>query len=446
MNTKDFKLDDFKNAVSILEYIKFRKDLHFSFSKNGKSITAKQFNTAADLELFEKGGEVNPINKILITRFDANSNSQNQSPDIKELYNREFEYNSNQSLTIIDFIHEFVRKKKDFKDTNNPNDKIEFGIIIGMMKQFINSPNFVHIDNSSIVLKLTKPKSTNQKAKKVSFNVPSIQTLNYLKSRKLISSTISDPLFNGTYGSYTNENRGPDERPIIDMPCFPIKSYENKLQTLQWINFDGKQHHSKYLLEDVPRENALFSSNHDKLTNTIIIAEAPEKTMAHYQLYNSQMKAQKIHPKYFSSCGQFTGSDMDHVKLFAAKLRINRFVLAFDNDKAGSVYTLKFILTQNLIVPSFKLTQPDGSHDLTVVFDKDIQRLKSYFKSKNVEYIMKDNNLIVNANSEKLFNKLSTPNVLVHLSITKDFLDDIKLNSSSLPFNFKPNNNNTLKL
>jgi|GEM_PF-4242951 len=425
------KIEDYKEQISIIEFIQFRKDLDFVLTRDWKHVKAYIPQRDNDGKIVYNG--TSPVKKehILIARIDANHHKRTKVPGnenlpvvINEVYFTVSDFDKSKPKSIIDFINDFVLRN---------NDKINFGHVIGVMEQYMKHKDFVALVNSSIDLKESKPSngSNQSKPKKIKLDLPSENTFNYLKSRGIKSETYLSPMFIGTYGSIKSEDTFNKDR-----PAFPLFNEDGKIHTIQSIDFNGTTHNGKYMLKDIPRNSSLYQSNFiPKETNTIVMIESPEKAMAHYQLFKDELNSQRIRPFYNSSCGQFTANDLDVIRRHAAYKNIDNYIICFDNDKAGHVYTINTLLTLNYVLPSIKeLTV--NSENIHLVLGKNTEDI---MKQKGINYKVENDLIIINDKTQNLFKKLQPDNVRVHSSITSDFLDDLNSNLK-LPFQFKDNN------
>lgn len=426
-------LDEIKEKVSILEFIKFRNDLGFIIKRDGKN--AKAFVPSRD-----ENGQIQYENKhsikkenLIVSRLTKPNGAQ------YEVYFETNNFDKGKSKSIIDFVSEFVLKES----------RIDFKKVTGVLYQYMNDKNFVSIDNSSFdLISNNKPKSdlnNNAISKKINFELPTKTTLQYLKGRGLDSKILMSSKFIGTYGSYNDS-----ESNIIDKPAFILTKNNKKKQTLQWIDYKNGKHTGKYFVKDVNRDSSLFRSNYEKNNNTIVLIECPEKAMAHFQQFEKELKNQNVDPIYLSSCGQITKNDLDSIREFSNEKNINNYVLAFDNDIPGQTYTLNTILYLNGIEGSVKY-YPDQKKFGFNSNPENENKFCSFLQNQRIGFGFSNGKIVVNLSFElfiKCLDKFkfnSKNNIIVHNSITKDFLDDLN-EGKKLPFNFNKTENKNLTL
>jgi hypothetical protein len=425
-------IEYFKNSISIIEFMKTRPDLGFTFKREGKYVKAYiPIEDSSGNPVYSESNKSLKKEHIIICRIEKNNNKQEVYFDVNN-------FDKSRPKSIIDFVSEYV-----FRSQN-----VDFKKVLGTLKQYEESNKFIHIDNSSVDIitqnnDINKPKNT---ISKYSYDFPNEKTFQYLKGRGIDKSVLSSPIFIGTYGSYTDPEKG-----ISGAPAFPL-TLKNKRVTLQYINYNSqtKSHSSKLFLKDIDRDAALYRSNYLKENNTVILIESPEKAMAHYQLYSNEMKQNKVSPLYLSSCGQITKKDLNEVLDYSEDKSINKFILAFDNDDAGNKYTLNTLLHfnfENLKIDSTSIKTENNSFYkiiLTIENKVNLNSLKNHLESKKIKHDTNDNNIVISGNYNDLIKQLKNPNILIHESITCDFLDDLN-SGNKLPFNFN-NNANTLTL
>lgn len=426
-------LDEIKEKVSILEFIKFRSDLGFIIKRDGKN--AKAFVPSRDengnIE-YENSHSVKKEN-LIVSRLNKPNGAQ------YEVYFETNNFDKGKSKSIIDFVSEFVLKES----------KIDFKKVTGVLYQYMNDKNFISIDNSSFdIISNNKPKSdvlNNTPAKKFDFKLPTKNTFDYLKGRGIEMKTLISSKFIGTYGSYNNS-----EANITDKPAFVLTKNNKKKQTLQWVDYKDGKHTGKYFVKDINRDSSLFRTNFEKNNNTIILIECPEKAMAHYQLFQNELKNQNLNPVYLSSCGQITKNDLDSIKEFSNEKNINKYVLAFDNDIPGQTYTLNTILYLNGIEGSIKYFPEQKKFGFSSNPENE-NKFCSFLQNQRIGFSFSNGKILLDLSFElfiKCLDKFKLNpgnNIVVHNSISKDFLDDLK-EGKKLPFNFNKTENKNLTL
>lgn len=420
LNLNTFKLDDFKRHISIAEFINFRSDLNFVIKKEGRYVKAYIPYKDSNGKFVYHNNKPVKERSIIISRV----MSKHSVPYEYEMYWDMNAFNKDGGGSIVDFINEFVLRTR-------PGESIPFREVIGVMKQYMENSKFVPLEETSFDKfsgfgkQTSRQKKTDPKS--IEYMIPTLTTFDYLKSRGIDSSVLSSSLFLGYYGSYK------------DRPAFLLSDINNKKQTLQWIDFDSKtnSHSGKYFLEGLDRRGAMYQSNFLPDTNTLCIIESPEKAMAHYQLFSADMKNQKVRPQYLSSCGSFTHHDAEFVKQRASSKNINRFILAFDNDLSGHNSTLHTFLELNGIDSNKASVHPsEKPGNFTFKFPAEAQHIFNQSllnhpqQQKDKVFIMFDDK------PERFFKLLETNMIRIHLSVTKDFLDDLNA-GNKLPYRFK---------
>jgi hypothetical protein len=416
-----FTLDEIKTRVSIIELIKFRKNLDFILKRDGKNVKAFVPKRNDDGSIVYTDRKPQKKTNLLISRVIPKGKTE----EIEVFYNVS-SFDKSKPGSVLDFVHIHIFK-------NQPHSKPDFKLITGLLYQYMESKDFVLLKNSTIDLPVANSSSNKKSDKKVKLQFPNESTFAYLKSRGISAETLRSPVFIGTFGSYTEHNEE-NEIVINEKPAFPILNLNGKIQTLQWIDFDGERHKGKYLVSNVPRNDALYKSNYLKETNTAIITESPEKCKAHYQLYKPQMDKQKVRPKYYSSLGYFTLNDLKHLIQDCNRNQIKNKIFAFDNDIKGLRYTFASFVYLNGLDVDFKMDESKNNTLDISIQTKDFQGDKyNYDKTRkilNIKQITfidnKDGSLTFNLPQTQLINKLKSKDFNIHLSITNDFLDEIK--------------------
>lgn len=421
-------LDYYKEHISIVEFIKFRKNLEFVLVREGKVIKAFRHVKDKEGNPIKHNGKYSKKDKLIISQY-----TNPKTGVTKEVFfYREEDPQLTTPKSIIDFVQDFIFQGKP----------LDFRRITGVLKQYMDHPEFKHREQTemfTVTAKEPKESSATKKAK-LKLGQPTLETFDYLKSRGITRETYNHPIFIGTYGSHLDQK---DTFNLI-RPAFALIDEDNKLHTLQTIDFNGTHHRGKYLLSNISRDGALYQSNFiPKETNTIILVESPEKAMAHFQLYRNEMEQQKVRPFYLSSCGNFTQGDLSVVRRQLEYRGLKYLITAFDNDKAGFSYTLHTLLTLNFVNPDFKIKHEDSTQ-IHIEFNKN---MKEFFTRKSIPFKEENNLLKTSISPSILFKKILPENINTHIPLSKDFLDDLATNSK-LPFRFKNtfNNNQNLSL
>lgn len=449
-------INDFKAMVSIVEIIK-HENLDFVLLRDGKNINA--YTTMKD----ENGKNLyngnKPIKKenFLVCRLSKSNDSNN--PSYQEVYYNLNDFDRKSPKSVIDFVSEEILKAQP--------GKIEFGKVFKYLNDYVRSEKFVHINNSSVDFqakqKSDKPATT--KAKDL-YSVPEKITIDYLKSRGI--NCYNTPVFFNTYGTA----KGTIDRTMNDKtyqqelnhPAFPLINSHGKLEQLQWINYDQNKnvHTGKYFLEGNRGDSMYFSNFQKGFSNTLIIAESPEKTFAHYQQYKQDLDKTALNPFYTATCGQLTQPMLEHVNSVCFVRRIDQVVTAFDADKNGVLYNLALMtyLSDKSFDYNFNAKQLENNKiEITISTKQMDKNVSDIFKSIDFTKLqVKETNggmtlSIVAAPKEFLENMKHVSDgklkCLIHPPISKDFLDDLK-EGNKLPMKFdfhkSPKKENSTKI
>lgn len=416
---KDMRIEDFRYSCSIYEYIKtYHKN--FFLKKDGKNIKAYTLNP--------NDKTIKETNLIISRLTDEKTGEQ------YEVYYNVWDIDKRSPKSIIDFVGEF-------KYNLNTIQGRDFFKVKAALKRYIDSSNFVHIDNSTIDIQSKKRSLVARNNKPIKFEIAQQPMYDYLYSRGISKETLLSPLFIGTIGMYTVNEGEPQERKV---PAFPIK-IGKKIKTVQWLDIKNDSERSKYFAEGTVRDGATYQTNYTPKVNTIILIEAPEKAMAHYQQYHKQMNQQNIYPLYHSSCGQITQLDLTKIEEHAFEKNINQYITCFDNDRAGKIYTINTILHITGL----------RNYSADILGDKATIKFTSQEDENNLMRSLHSSNVLFEFSKKTFKVSISelfkiNPTIIDHRSISKDFLDDLK-HDKKLPhkFTFETNSNsktNTIQL
>lgn len=431
------RINHFKSKISLIDYILSRPNLGFKISDRSKKNSIVMFR-----EIKDQNNNNMKVDTIIISRF---SNGQDE-------YDQYFKSDSNwskNSYSVVDFIHEYVLG-------NLPSEKPDFGKIFGILDQYIKSDKYVSPDETTFDLK------TNLKFEKIdNSNIrdlvkqPTQETFDYLKSRNITQETYFDPIFQSTYGNFVYEHQSESKIICYNNPIFLYKNEQNKLQTFQKIvetKTDGKLSREKLFLKGSDKSSSLYKSEKSQKTNLIVVAEAPEKCMAHYQLSKEQFQKEEKNPYYLATGGTPADEQLKHMTKIIKEYKYP-VVLGFDNDKAGELYTLKTLA--NIISPNNNVSFQTVNDTIHIGFSLNSEGLESkkefelfektkaelfkeFEKIPYQERITDSKGQIIyfsktDDNTKKLIDILSQNikkemgiEIVKHTSITKDWVDDLE--------------------
>lgn len=439
------KIDDYKNKVSIIDYIQYKK---LPFTVSDKS-------SRNQIRIYEENninGNTVRGDILIISRFMKEGKTYDN-------YFIAIDSWKNKSHTIIDFVDKYVLK--------NRTSKINFGKIFTELDKYIASSDYKNPSESMVQLK-THTSSGNSSGEitletKQNIKAPTSKMFDYLKSRRINTNVYISDVFSSTYAIYTYQ----EKNQINNNPSFLYLNQKNKIQTLQQIvEYTGKNGfvRQKYFLKEVDKGEALWKSNRLHNINLIIVTEAPEKCMAHYQIYKDEMKKNNVIPYYLATGGNISNEQLEHL-FTIVKEYDKQMILSFDNDQPGKYYELKTLLYFNTPrIQLSKTTINDNSfYQITILSEDSLKftspKEENYYytkQHKNTEAIHTDlikmvdkvpgvkltndinNNLVYNIENNKenytnifqtLANTLIKNNsikVAKQHSITKDWVDDLE--------------------
>lgn len=376
------KISEYKNMISLIDYIQY-KELPFTVSDKSTRNSLKLYQ-----EIETPEGDIVRGDVLIVSRYKK----------FGKIYDNYFNTNEDwkgNSYSIIDFVHKYVLGK-------NEHEKQDFAKIFTELDEYINSPKYVHPENSEITLKthsksasenrgLTKSDLENKKmANSISFD--------YLKSRRIKQSVYNNRFFNSTYCNYIFRS----ENFSKENPAFIYLNELNKIQTIQQIvETEGEKGliRQKYFLKDIDKASALWKSNRLHDLNLIILTEAPEKCMAHFQIYEEDMEKNGVVPYYLATGGNVSEEQLKHIEKIAKEYKKD-IILSYDNDRPGLFYTVKTLLYFNS--PHSELSKENINGE---EYYKINLRTKPKYQDKNPDEIKRGNDyevsLMLSAKSKK---------------------------------------------
>lgn len=440
-----YSLDQLRTMVSIVELIKYRK-LDFRLFRDGKNIKAYTPLRNSDGNPVYNGSHPVKDRNFLISRLTKYDKETKNEIGKYEVYYDLNSFERNNPKSVFDFVHEEIFKSKD--------SKVDFKKVIGFLNEYVNSQDFVNIDNSTVAFesKHRKDRENQPNRAKDCYFSPEQITFDYFKSRGLKS--YSTPVFFNTYGTYKNDQVKEGKINPGTKPAFPLLDTDRKLHTLQWIDFSQQKnvHSGKFFFEDVNKSDAIFMSNYQKgATNLAVLTEAPEKGMAHYQLYESDLNKHNKFPQYFATCGQPSLDQFANLSSQMFSRGIKDLVTAFDNDLSGVRYTLAVMIFLNLRDEKNEIPVTISGKELennkveilinAKTNSKEIDRVFETINWGNVaiKEMNFGNTLQLTGTPKEILENIKTNNIITHQAISKDFLDDLKLPDNRLPKKFEFN-------
>lgn len=321
------KIDYYKNNISLIEYILY-KELDWHISDGSSNNQIKIYN-----EFVNEYGDIEKGDLLIISRYKSGENYYDN-------YFNSVEDWKGQAGTIIDFVSKYVLEEKT----------INYAKVFSELDSYISSDKYVKPEESRISLRVHSKRNNGKTLPlksqiKNSIKSPTKKAFNYLKSRRISSQTYLNELFVGTFAIYTYKNKDY----IKDNPAFMYLNSENKIAQIQQIIETTKENtfkREKYFLKDIDRGESLYKSNKTPNINIIILTEAPEKCMAHFEIYNKDMKKNNIVPYYLATGGNVSSMQLEHLSKIVREHKMH-LILSFDNDKPGKIYNLKTLLHLN---------------------------------------------------------------------------------------------------
>lgn len=317
------RINHFKSQISLVEFILSRPSLGFKISDKSKKNAIVVYR-----EIKDEHSNAHKVDNLIISRYFDGETSY-------DYFFKTTDDFRNNSKTIVDFIHEYVLHKL-------PQEKPDFAKIFGILDQYIKSDKYVDPNESKWEMKIHQKRDTVELPDNLRdlIKQPTQETFNYLQSRNINQDTYFNSLFLSTYGSYTHILKSNDNsQTTYRRPVFLYLNSQNRLQTFQQIvEFDDKR--EKWFAKGVDRGEALYKSEKTKSTNLIVITEAPEKCMAHYQLSYEQMKNDNLVPYYLATGGNVSKEQLNHMSNIINEMKLP-VVISYDKDKSGDLYTLK---------------------------------------------------------------------------------------------------------
>jgi len=328
------RINELKTKVSLVDFIQSKPELGFRISDKSKKNKLVLYR-----EIPDDSGNLHKSDTMVISRF---NNSRG------EMFDYYFEGDSgwgSNSKTIIDFVHEYVLN-------NFPEDKVPYHQVFGVLEEYMRSSDYVSMEESNWDLKVNKSRSPRAPIENPRdfIKAPTKETFDYLKSRHIDQETYFNPIFLSTYGSHTHVVEKENESDKIYLnPVFLFLNERNKVQTFQQI-VQREKGRDKYFFKGSDRASGLFKSAKSKNTNTIVLTESPEDSMAHYQLSKEQFQQKEIYPYYLASGGNLGEEQIKHI---ASIVNENKFpiIFGYDRDKSGEKYTLNVL--SEILAPDF---------------------------------------------------------------------------------------------
>lgn len=411
------KIEEYKNKVSLIDYIQY-KNLPFTTSDKSSRNQVKIYE-----EKTNDQGDLIKGDTIIISKFTKEG----------KIYDNYFiadgGMEKNNSYTIIDFVHSYVLG-------NNPMHKADFAKIFKELDDYIKSPQYVRPEDSVISLKIHS--KSNSESLSITDEVrnnlkaPTKEMFDYLKSRRINKDIYISEIFTSTYAIYNYENGNY----LKDNPSFLYLNEKNKIQTIQQIvEYTGENGfvREKYFLKDIDKGNALWKSNKLSNINLILITEAPEKCMAHYQIYKNDMLKNNIVPYYLATGGNINEQQLKHIYNISKEYN-KELILSYDNDLPGRFYTIKTLLYFNSPHIQFNKTLINNNehYHIAIVSDDSI----NFKKDNNAEtyYYNHQRKNSIDIHSKLIELSKDNPTVKTEINMDKKLIFNIETTDSNIQF------------
>jgi len=424
------KIDDFKAQISLIDFI-----LSHGFRFSDKRRTTKELRVT------------NGTDTLIVVPVSAGKATCDQYFDIKK------DWTSLNSRSIIDFVHEFVLKNSDYEPK-------KWSEIFTVLDRYVGNELYVHPSHSAFKVQPIESNPLQQfsieKAQKhLDLKYPNAVSFNYLKSRNITEETFLSPPFRETFGVF---NFHYSEQKIYENPAFLYRDTENKLQNIQQIISrklpDGNTQRTKMFLKNASRNETLYKGNlikNKERVNFLVVCEAPEDCMAHYQLSKNDPSFRNKNgfprfPYYLATGGYTSEKQLEHICKIAQELK-KTVLLAYDNDRMGEIYTLKTMFKLTGIKSQLNSKTLNNKTIIEFEFEtstlkKDCVENRMYLsinklidpsKEQNVNGTMYLSVSHTKENVQELINLFAKEikeekkiKVSVHKPITKDWVEDLQ--------------------
>jgi len=155
----------------------------------------------------------------------------------------------------------------------------------------------------------------------------------YLKHRGLSSETLASPLFAGRILNHVHTGESKDGRPYKFVNTAFPQLYQDSI-----VGLEIKANGFKGQAADSLNSSALWLSNTNSKTTTLVVAESAIDALSHYQV------KQPTNALYASTSGQLTDNKVTELKRLVENNNIKTMKLALDNNLEGHLFDTRLIV------------------------------------------------------------------------------------------------------
>jgi hypothetical protein len=233
--------------------------------------------------------------------------------------------------TVIDFIKFRLEHPRIPGITAEPGKNI-WASVIANAKRFLNIPAQERHTSQALQQQMEPVQRTDRFIPDFLQKTAPLTDATYLHARGLTAETLANPAFAGRILNHVHTGTSKTGQPYRFVNIAFPQVYKDNI-----VGLEIKSQGFKGQAANSLNSSALWLSNVNPKTNSLIVAESAIDALSHHQL------KQPSNALYASTSGQLTDNKVTEIKRLVENLNLKKVCLAFDNNLDGHLFDTKLI-------------------------------------------------------------------------------------------------------
>ncbi|MGI4734154.1 MAG: toprim domain-containing protein [Janthinobacterium lividum] len=233
--------------------------------------------------------------------------------------------------TVIDFIKFRLEHPRIPGITAEPGKNI-WASVITNAKRFLNLPVQERHTSQALQQQMEPVQRTDRFIPDFLQKTAPLTDATYLHARGLTAETLANPAFAARILNHVHAGTSKTGQPYRFVNIAFPQVYKDNI-----VGLEIKSQGFKGQAANSLNSSALWLSNVNPKTNSLIVAESAIDALSHYQL------KQPSNALYASTSGQLTDNKVTEIKRLVENLNLKKVCLAFDNNLDGHLFDTKLI-------------------------------------------------------------------------------------------------------
>ncbi|RZJ62578.1 MAG: hypothetical protein EOO58_00375 [Hymenobacter sp.] len=233
--------------------------------------------------------------------------------------------------SVIDFLKHRIENPRIAGIVASPGKNI-WASVIENAKQFLNLPANERRNSQALQQRMEPPQRGDVPIPDFLQKTTPLTDTRYLNARGLSNETLTNPLFAGRILNHVHEGTSKTGQAYKFVNTAFPQLYAEKI-----VGLEIKANGFKGQAADSLNSSALWLSNTNSKTTTLVVSESAIDSLSHYQL------KQPTNSLYASTSGQLTDNKVTEIKRLVENHALKTVKLALDNNLEGHLFDTRLI-------------------------------------------------------------------------------------------------------